>query len=45
MKEQIKTITNDIDIVIEAISNGDTKDAIQMLEEMKLDLKIISLMS
>lgn len=45
MKEQIKTITNDIGIVIEAITNGDTKDAIQMLEEIKQDLKLIELMA
>ena len=41
MKEQIKTITNDIDIVIEAITNGDTKDAISMLLDIQEDLKII----
>lgn len=45
MKEQIKTITNDIDIVIEAITNGDTKDAVSMLEEIKQDLKLIELMA
>ena len=41
MKEQIKTITNDINIVIEAITNGDTKDAISMLLDIQEDLKII----
>lgn len=45
MKEQIKTITNDIGIVIEAINNGDTKDAVSMLKDIQEDLKIISLMS
>ena len=45
MKEQIKSIEKDISIVIEAINNGDTKDAIQMLEEIKQDLKVIALVS
>ena len=45
MKEQIKIITNDINIVIEAINNGDNKDAINMLEDIKQDLKLISLMA
>lgn len=45
MKEQIKTITNDLNIVIEAINNGDTKDAVSMLEEIKQDLKLIELMA
>lgn len=45
MKEQIKTITNDINIVIEAINNGDSKDAINMLEDIKQDLKLIELMA
>lgn len=34
---------NDIEIVIEAIENGDLLDAIQMLKDMQEDLKIISL--
>ena len=42
MKEEY---INDIDIIIEAISNGDTKDAIQMLKELQEDLKIILLIS
>ena len=45
MKEQIKQIEYDIDIIIEAISNGDTNDAIQMLREVKQDLKIIELIA
>ena len=45
MKEQIKTITNDINIVIEAINNGDNKDAIQMLKDIQEDLKVMELMS
>ena len=45
MKEQIKNIENDINIVIEAINNGDNKDAINMLEDIKQDLKLISLMA
>ena len=39
MKEQIKNI------VIEAINNGDTKDAIQMLKDIQEDLKVIVLVS
>ena len=45
MKEQIKQIEYDIDIIIEAISNGDTNDAIQMLKEVKQDLKLIELIA
>lgn len=45
MKEQIKNIENDLNIVIEAINNGDNKDAIQMLLELKNDLKLILLMT
>ena len=45
MKEQIKSIEKDIDIVIEAINNGDNKDAIQMLKDIQEDLKVIELMS
>jgi len=29
---------NDIEIVLEALRNGDTKDAIKMLEDIKEDL-------
>ena len=36
---------NDIEIIIEAIKNGDDKDAIQMLEDLREDLRIILLMS
>jgi hypothetical protein len=42
MKEEY---INDIDIIIEAISNGDSKDAIKMLKELQEDLKIILLIS
>ena len=45
MKEQIKNIENDIDIVIEAINNGDNKDAISMLKDIQEDLKVMELMS
>lgn len=45
MKEQLKTITNDINIVIEAIQNNDTSDAIQMLIDIKEDLKLLELMA
>ena len=45
MKEQIKNIEKDINIVIEAINNGDTKDAIQMLKDIQEDLKVIVLVS
>ena len=45
MKTEIKKINYDIDIIIEAISNGDTKDAIQMLLEVKQDLKLIELIA
>ena len=34
---------NDINIIIEAIKNGDDKDAINMLLDLQEDLKIISL--
>jgi hypothetical protein len=45
MKTEIKKIINDIDIVIEAINNNDVKDAIQMLNDIKLDLKVIELIA
>ena len=45
MKEQIKNIEKDIEIVIEAINNGDTKDAINMLLDIQEDLKVIALVS
>lgn len=40
-----KEYIEDIEIIIEAITNGDEKDAIQMLEDLKEDLKILLLMS
>lgn len=39
----METVINDIEIIKEAITNGDTKDALQMLEDLKQDLKIIAL--
>ena len=45
MKEQLKTINEDLEIVIEAIRNKDTKEAIQMLEDIREDLSIIILMA
>lgn len=45
MKEQIKNIENDINIVIEAINNGDNKDAINMLKDIQEDLKVLELIS
>ena len=45
MKEQIKNIEKDINIVIEAINNGDTKDAVSMLKDIQEDLKVMGLMS
>ena len=42
MKEQY---IYDIEIIIEAITNGDDKDAIQMLKDLKEDLKVVLLMS
>ena len=44
MKEQIKNIEKDISIVIEAINNGDNKDAINMLLDIQEDLKIIEVL-
>ena len=40
-----KEYIEDIEIIIEAINNGDEKDAIQMLEDLREDLKILLLMS
>lgn len=45
MKEQIKSIENDLNIVIEAIKNNDSKDAIQMIKDIQQDLKVMELMS
>ena len=45
MKEQIKNIEKDLNIVIEAIKNNDNKDAIQMLKDIQEDLKVIALVS
>ena len=45
MKEQIKNIEKDLTIVIEAIKNNDSKDAIQMLKDIQEDLKVMELMS
>ena len=40
----MKEIINDINIVIEAINNKDTEDAIQMLKDIQEDLKLLELM-
>ena len=45
MKEQIKIIEKEINIVIEAINNGDNKDAVSMLKDIQEDLKVITLVS
>ena len=45
MKTEIKKIIIDIDIVIEAINNNDNLDAINMLREIVLDLKVIELIA
>ena len=45
MKEQIKNIEKDINIVIEAIKNNDVDDAISMLLDIQEDLKVIELIS
>lgn len=37
-------MANDIDIIVEAINNGDYKDAIQMLLDLQEDLRLIQLM-
>jgi hypothetical protein len=39
----LKDIINDIEIVKEAMKNGDSEDAILMLSDLKEDLKIIAL--
>ncbi len=39
----MKNLILDIEIIKEAISNGDSKDAIQMLDDLKEDLQILSL--
>lgn len=44
MKEQLNNIINDLEIIKEAINNGDSKDAIQMLQDLKEDLQLIKLM-
>ena len=45
MKTEIKKIINDINIVIEAINNDDTVDAISMLKDIQSDLKVIELIA
>lgn len=44
MKEQLNNIINDLEIIKEAITNNDTKDALQMLKDLKEDLQLIKLM-
>lgn len=41
----METVIKDIEIIKEAINNGDIKDALQMLNDIQEDLKIISLIS
>nr|DAI89547.1 MAG TPA: Alkaline ceramidase 3 [Caudoviricetes sp.] len=38
----IQTIINDLDIVIEAINNGDSSEAVAMLKDIQEDLLIIN---
>lgn len=45
MKEQLENIINDIEIIKESINNGDSKDAVQMLSDLKEDLMLIALMA
>lgn len=40
----METIIKDIDIVIEAIKNGDSDDAIKMLVDIQEDLRLFVLM-
>ena len=44
MKEQLNNIINDLEIIKEAITNNDTKDALQMLNKLSVDLKVIVVM-
>ena len=44
MTEQLNNIINDLEIIKEAVNNGDSKDAIQMLQDLKEDLQLIKLM-
>lgn len=44
MKKQLEIIINDIEIIKEAINNGDGKDAVQMLSDLREDLMLIALM-
>jgi len=44
MKEQFKIIKEDINIIIEAIEQGDVSDAIKMLADLREDLGILELM-
>lgn len=43
MKDTLNNIRTDIEIIKESISNGDTKDAIQMLNEIQSELEILTL--
>jgi len=44
MKEQLKTAKEDISIILEALEQGDLRDAVQMLADLREDLEILSLM-
>jgi DNA polymerase III delta subunit len=35
----MEELTSDIDMVIDAITNGDIEDAVKLLEEIKLSVK------
>jgi hypothetical protein len=39
----LKTIISDIEIIKEAVKNGDKRDALQMLNDLKEDLKLLEL--
>ena len=42
-KMKLKTIISDIEIIKEAVKNGDKRDALQMLNDLKEDLKLLEL--
>ena len=44
-KMKLKTIISDIEIIKEAVKNGDKRDALQMLNDLKEDLKLLELIS
>ena len=44
MKEQFKIIKEDINIILEALEQGDYGDAVKMLADLREDLEILELM-